>query len=372
MTCPTPRPGVLDVSPYVGGESTLPGVTRVIKLASNEGALGPSPKAVAAAAGSADSICRYPDGDAAQLRQALAAHHGLDPARITCGAGSDELLAVISRAYLGPGDEMLYSRHGFLMYAIVATGLGAKPVAAPENNLTVDVDALLAKVTDRTRVVFIANPNNPTGTYLPFSEVRRLHAGLPKSVLLVLDAAYAEYMTATDYRAGIELVDESENVVMTRTFSKLYALGGLRLGWCYGPRGIIDALNRVRGPFNVTTPAMMAGIAAMTDGAFADKVRDHTIRWRQWTTESLRRLGLEVPHSVANFILARFADGAEANAADQFLRKHGLIARKIGGYGLPESLRITIGTEEEMRILVGVLGDFVKQHRGAPALAGTE
>ena len=358
MTCPTPRPGVLDISPYVGGESSVPGVSRIIKLASNEGALGPSPAAVAASHGGADAVWRYPDGAATALREALAAQYGLDPDRIACGAGSDELLGILCRAYVGPGDEVLYSRHGFLMYAIYAIGLGATPVAAEEIRLTADVDALLAQVTERTRVVFLANPNNPTGTYLPFGEIRRLHAGLPKSVLLVLDAAYAEYMTETDYSAGIELVGEASNVVMTRTFSKIYALGGLRLGWCYGPRAVIDVVDRLRGPFNVGTPALRAGVAALADTAHFAKVRDHTIQWRRWTTEALRGLGFEVPESFANFILVRFADAAAADAADVFLRSRGLIARKIGGYGLPESLRITIGTEEEMRILVDAFGEL--------------
>jgi histidinol-phosphate aminotransferase len=359
----TPRPGVFNVSPYVGGESTLSGVSRVVKLASNEGALGPSPKAIAASHGSAETLCRYPDGGAFLLRRALGDHFGIDPERIACGAGSDELLAILSRAYVGPGDEVLYSRHGFLMYAIVATGLGATPVAAPERNLTVDVDALLAKLTEKTRAVFIANPNNPTGTYLPFSEIRRLHAGLPSDVLLVLDAAYAEYMVAEDYDAGIALVTESDNVVMTRTFSKIHALGGLRLGWCYGSAAIIDVINRVRGPFNVTTTAQLAGVAALNDRTFVETVRNHTIHWRDWTTKALRGLGLEVPDSYGNFILARFADAAEADATDSFLRSRGLIVRKMGGYGLAESLRITIGTEEEMRLLVDVLGAFIADYR---------
>ncbi len=353
-----PRPGVLDISPYIGGESVIPGVTRIIKLASNEGALGPSPQAVAASHGDADGLCRYPDGACSNLREAIGAHHGLDPTRITCGGGSDELISILARAYVGAGDELLYSQYGFLMYAIAATGLGAKPVTAPEKSLTADVHALLAKVTDRTRAVFLANPNNPTGTYLAFDEVRRLHAGLPGNVLLVLDAAYAEYMTADDYRAGVELVDSAENVVMTRTFSKIYALGGLRLGWCYGPTAVIDVVNRLRGPFNVTTPAQMAGLAALADQAHVDKVRSHTLRWRDWTTEALRGQGLDVPDSVGNFILARFASPAEADGADAFLRKNGVIVRKMGGYGLAESLRITIGTEEEMRLLAELLGDY--------------
>jgi histidinol-phosphate aminotransferase len=361
MTSPNPRPGVLDVAPYVGGESTLPGFARVIKLASNEGALGPSPKALAASHGAAMDLARYPDGDSFALREAIGKHFDLNPARIACGAGSDELIAILSRAYAGVGDEVLYSQYGFLMYAITATGLGAKPIAAPETDLTADVDALLSKVTDKTRLVFLANPNNPTGTYLPFSEVRRLQRGLPKDVVLVLDGAYAEYMVADDYSAGIELVDEAENVVMTRTFSKIFALGGLRLGWCYGPPAIISIINRLRGPFNVTTTAHTAGIAALEDKAFVAKVREHTITWREWTRDRLLELGLTVPPSVANFLLVRFGSQARADAADAFLRGRGIIVRKIGSYGLADSLRVSIGTEEEMRLVVDAMAAFVDQ-----------
>jgi histidinol-phosphate aminotransferase len=365
MTSPLPRPGVLDVAPYVGGESTLPGVSRVIKLASNEGALGPSPLALAASHGTSHDLCLYPDGSAFTLREAVGRYFDLNPARIACGAGSDELISILCRAYAGAGDEVLYSQYGFLMYAITATGLGAKPVAAPETNLTADVDALLAKVTDRPRILFLANPNNPTGTYLPFSEVRRLHRGLPKNVLLVIDAAYAEYMVADDYRAGVELVDEAENVVMTRTFSKIFALGGLRLGWCYGPPAIIGVINRLRGPFNVTTTAQAAGVASLEDAGHVEMVRSHTIQWREWTRDRLIELGLTVPESVANFLLVRYGSTSEADAADAFFRSRGIIVRKIASYGLADSLRVTIGTEEEMRLVVDAMAAFVGQRVGA-------
>jgi histidinol-phosphate aminotransferase len=363
MSSPLPRPGVLDVAAYVGGESSLPDVNRVIKLASNEGALGPSPKALAASQGKAQDVCRYPDGASLALRQAIGKRFGLNPARIVCGAGSDELLAILCRGYAGTGDEVLYSQYGFLMYAITATGLGAKPVAAPEANLTADVDALLAHVSEKTRIVFLANPNNPTGTYLPFDEIRRLHKGLPDRIVLVIDAAYAEYMTADDYRPGIELVDEAENVAMTRTFSKIFALGGLRLGWCYGPPAIIDVINRLRGPFNVTTTAHAAGIAALEDDGFVQRVREHTLRWRQWTRDRLLALGLDVPESVTNFLLVRFGEAARADAADEYLRSRGLIIRRMGSYGLPDSHRVTIGTEEEMRLYIDAMAAFVRMRQ---------
>src|SRR5215831_12129622 len=228
---PAPRPGILDIAPYVAGEAKIVGVEKPIRLASNESALGPSAKAIAAFRSLAGEIHRYPDGSADELREAIARHHGLDPARIVCGAGSDELITLLLRSYAGPGDEVLYSRHGFLMYPINARAVGATPIAAPERELTTDVDALLARVTDRTRIVFIANPNNPTGTYIGAEAVARLHAGLPPSVLLAIDAAYAEFVNRNDYEPGVALVNRADNVVMLRTFSKIYALAGLRLGW---------------------------------------------------------------------------------------------------------------------------------------------
>src|SRR5438067_13740939 len=249
LSAPVPGPGILDIAPYVGGESTVEGVERPIRLASNESALGPSPKAVAAYKALAGEMHRYPDGGAERLRAALGRHHGLDPARIVCGAGSDELIALLQRAYAGPGVEVLYSRHGFLMYSIGAMAVGATPVAVPERKLTADVDAILARVTERTRIVFIANPNNPTGTYLSINDMNRLHAGLPSNVVLAIDAAYAEFVNRNDYEPGVALVNRASNVVMLRTFSKIYALAGLRLGWAYCTPEIADVLNCIRGQF---------------------------------------------------------------------------------------------------------------------------
>jgi histidinol-phosphate aminotransferase len=355
------RPGIMEITPYVGGESDVAGVERVIKLASNEGALGPSPKAVAAYRDAAASLHRYPDGASADLRQALGRHHGLDARRIVCGAGSDELIALLCRAYAGPGDEVLHSAHGFLMYSIAARAVGATPVAAPETDLTADVDALIGKVTAKTRIVFLANPNNPTGTVLPAAAVARLRAGLPGSILLVIDAAYAEYAMRDDYEPGGDLVDGGDNVVMTRTFSKMYALGGVRLGWAYCPPSVADVLERARNPFNVSAPAQLAGVAALADTAFAERSRRHNDTWLAWTTERLRGLGLVVPPSAGNFILARFpsAAGRDAEAADAFLKRHGIITRRVAAYGLADSLRITIGREDEMRAVADTLSDFL-------------
>src|SRR5580704_5921802 len=358
---PVPGPGILDIAPYVGGESKAEGVERPIRLASNESALGPSPKAIAAYKALAGEIHRYPDGSATELRAALGRRHGLDPARIVCGAGSDELIALLQRAYAGPGTEVLYSRHGFLMYPIGALAVGATPVAVPERSLTADVDGFLARVTERTRIVFIANPNNPTGTYLSINEMNRLHAGLPPHVVLVIDAAYAEFVNRNDYEAGITLVDRAENVVMLRTFSKIYALAGLRLGWAYCPPAIADVLNRIRGPFNVNAAALAAGVAAVEDVAAVKRARAHNDRWLPWLSEQLAALGLELTPSVGNFVLPRFLDGPRHNAAAAFafLQSRGILTRQMGAYGLPQCLRITIGTGEEMEAVAAALAEFM-------------
>lgn len=358
-TAPVPRPGILDIAPYIGGEAA-----GSIRLASNEGALGPSPKAMEAYVRLAGQIHRYPDGGSTELRHALARRFGLDAERIVCGAGSDELIGLLCRAYAGPGDEVLYSAHGFLMYPIAARSVGATPVAAPETNLTTDVDALLARVTPRTKIVFVANPNNPTGSFLTIEEMARLHAGLPANVLLVIDAAYAEYVTRNDYGAGAELVDRFPNVVMTRTFSKIFALGSMRLGWAYCPAGVADILNRVRGPFNVSGAAQAAGVAALEDTDFLDRSRAHNEEWRGWFVEQAKGLGLTVHPSIANFVLVSFkgqpAGKDDAEAARQFLKGRGILVRQMNAYGLPDCLRITIGTGEEMALVVEALAAFLK------------
>ncbi len=360
---PTPNPGVLAIAPYVPGKSTATGGTRLHKLSSNETPLGASPAAMAAYKAVGERLEHYPDGAATALRNAIAAAHGLNPERIVCGAGSDEILHLIANAYIGPGDEAIHTEHGFLVYPIAIRAMGGTPVVAPETDLTADVDAILALVSERTRVVFLANPNNPTGTYLPFREVRRLHAALPQSVLLVLDAAYAEYVRRNDYESGIELAGSAPNVVMTRTFSKIYGLAGLRLGWCYGPAPVIDALNRIRGPFNVSSSAIAAGAAAIGDSVHLARAAEHNALWLPRVSEALGRLGLTVTPSVGNFILIHFPDaaGKRAPEADAYLSKRGIVLRRMEPYGLPNALRMTIGSEEANNAVIAALGDFLEK-----------
>lgn len=358
---PQPRPGVLEIEAYVPGKSKAPGVAKVFKLSSNETPLGPSPKAVEAYARVASHLQDYPDGSAGALREAIGRMYGLDPNRIVCGAGSDDLLNLLARAYLAEGDEAIHTLHGFLVYPIATLGTGAKPVVTAEKNFTADVDAILKAVTPKTKMVFIANPNNPTGTYIPFDEVKRLHRGLPSHVLLVIDAAYAEYVRRNDYESGIELVATSDNVVMTRTFSKIYGLAALRLGWMYGPAHIVDAINRVRGPFNVGSPAIEAGIAALADTAHTEKARAHNEKWLAWLTDEITKLGLTVTPSVANFILIHFPEtpGKTAKDADTLLTSRGCVLRAVRAYHLPNCLRMTVGSEEANRLTVKTLAEFM-------------
>lgn len=358
---PMPKPGILDIAPYVPGKAGAKG-QKVHKLSANENPLGASPAAIAAYAQVADGLEFYPDGSANELREAIATRYGLKPENIICGAGSDELLQLLAHAYLGPGDEAVYSKYGFLVYPIAIASNGAKAVIAEENDLTTDVDRMLSCVTAKTRIVFLANPNNPTGTYIPVAEVKRLHQGLPKDCLLVLDAAYAEYVRRNDYESGVELVSTFDNVVMTRTFSKIYGLASLRLGWAYCPAHIADVLNRIRGPFNVGSPALAAGAAAIADKAHVERAVAHNDEWLAWLTRELTGLGLKVTPSVGNFILVHFpADTAHGAAkADAFLTGRGIILRRMDGYGLPGALRLTIGTEEANRAVLAALKEFLK------------
>jgi histidinol-phosphate aminotransferase len=356
---PSPKPGVLDIAPYVGGRASAPGVSKVHKLSANENPLGPSPAAVAAYVEAQKGLEQYPEGSARILREAIGATFGLDPARIVCGGdGSDELLTMLGNAYLRAGDEVIFTEHAFLVYRIVTLANSAVPVVVPETDLRADVDAILKAVTPRTRMIYLANPNNPTGTYLPHSEVRRLHAGLRPDILLVIDAAYAEYVRRNDYESGIEMVANFNNVVMTRTFSKI-GLGGLRVGWAYCPAGVADVLNRIRGPFNVSMPQQLAAAAAVKDRAHIDKSVEHNTRWLSWLTDEIRKLGLRVDDSVGNFMLIHFKDKQTADAADAFLTARGLILRPVGNYGLPQCLRLTVGTEDANRLVVKALADFV-------------
>ncbi len=357
-----PVPGILDIAPYVGGRAEAAGAARVFKLSANESPLGPSPKAIEAFRAAANSMHIYPEGGAALLRQAIGEVHDIAPDRIVCGNGSDELLHLLPQIYAGPGDEVLYSAHGFLVYKIVALAAGATPVAVPEPDLVTDIDAMLKHATPRTKICFVTNPNNPTGSYNTAADLRRLRAGLPNDCLLVIDAAYAEYVNRNDYDAGLELAATTENTVMTRTFSKIYGLAALRVGWAYAAEPIIDALNRVRGPFNVSSAAQAAAVAAIRDRAHVELCAQHNAKWLPWLAGRIAATGLNVRSSVANFLLIEFPpDGHKtAAAADAFLMSKGVILRSVAAYGLPHCLRISVGTEEANHAAVAALEEFMK------------
>ena len=361
MSDPQPKPGIMKIAAYKGGDGSIPGFSDPIRLAANESALGPSPKAIAAFEATKDELHRYADGGAPGLRQALGKLHGLDPDRIVIGNGSDEIISLVTKAYAGPGDEVLFSRHGFAMYPIATLAAGATPVMAPEENYRTDVDAMLAAVTDKTRIVFLANPNNPTGSMIDRDALHRLHAGLPDNVILAVDGAYAEYVSRNDYSSGLELAADMPNAIMLRTFSKIYGLSALRIGWCYGPAEIADVLNRIRGPFNVSAPALAAAEAALDDIPFTDAARAHNDIWLPWLGAELGKIGLVVHPSVGNFVLVEFPDDPahSADAANDALNASGIIPRKVGNYGLPQCLRITIGLESDMRAVVAALTAFM-------------
>ena len=358
---PQAKPGIDQIAIYVPGKSAVPEGVQLYKLSSNESPIGPSQRAMDAYSQTAGTLEYYPDGSSSGLREAIGAVHSLNPDNIICGNGSDEILSLLANAYLGAGDEAIYSEYGFLMYRIATLGVGATPIIAPETDYRANVDAILERVTAKTKLVFLANPNNPTGTYLPIQEVRRLHAGLPSNVLLVLDAAYAEYVHEDDYEAGIELVSSNQNVVMTRTFSKIFGLASLRIGWAYGPSHIMDTLNRIRGPFNVNAAAIAAGMAAIRDQVHIDRSIAHNDEWLAKVSGALTGLGLKVTPSVGNFILVHFSGtkGKTAADADQYLSERGYVLRGVGGYGLPGALRMTIGTKEANLGVIAALGEFL-------------
>jgi histidinol-phosphate aminotransferase len=360
MTSPLiPRPGISNIRPYVPGQ-TVEADGRSIKLSANESALGPSPKAVEAYEKAAQRMFRYPESDAFVLRSAIAKRFGLNPARILMGIGSDELLSALVRAYAGPGDEVIYPTATFPMYRIYTLATGATVVQAPDKNYGADVDAILAKVTPNTKIVIIASPNNPTGTYTPRHELERLRAGLRDDILLIIDAAYAEYCEKSDYDAGARLADTTPNTVITRTFSKIFGLAGLRLGWCYACEEIIGTVGRIRSPFNVSTPSQAAGLAALDDVEFQNRVVAHTRKWREILVQRAHGYGLTTTGTEGNFVNIGFPDTPlhTAKDVDTYLRSKGISVRPMAMFGLPNHLRITVGRDDEMQTLFDALDAF--------------
>ncbi|MBB5722434.1 histidinol-phosphate aminotransferase [Loktanella ponticola] len=351
-----PQPGIMDIALYVGGASHVDGQTNVLKLSSNENPLGPSSAAKDAVARSVHEMHRYPSTDHTPLRQAIGETWAVDPDRVICGVGSDEIIHFLCQCYAGKGDEVIHTEHGFAMYRISALAAGATPVEVKENDRVTDVDAILAACTDKTKLVFIANPNNPTSTMIGEGEMIRLADGIPPQAILVLDGAYAEFVDG--YDGGVSIIEARDNVVMTRTFSKIYGLGGLRVGWGYGPKEIIDVLNRIRGPFNLSSAALAAAEASVRDTDYLQKCRIENAKWRDWLSNALAEIGVPCDTSTANFVLARFGSEAEANACDDHLKSEGILIRRVAGYNLPHCLRITVGDESACRRVVHAIAQF--------------
>jgi len=359
MSLVEPKPHVLKIVPYIAGEAKVPGFEHPAKLSSNESPLGPSPLAVQAYQRESNELMRYPDGAAMALREAIARVHGLDTGQVVCGTGSEQLIDCVCRGYVSPGDEVIFTEYAFVCYLISTLAAGGIPVKAPEKDLTADVDAILERVTPRTRVVFLANPNNPTGTWIDRSELHRLRKGLPEGVLLVVDAAYSEYCHAPEYSFGDELVDaEDGNTLVLHTFSKIYGLAALRVGWAHCPREVALVMHRVRGVFNVSTPAQAAAVAALEDLAHTAAARSHNDQWLPWLHAQIAELKLQVTPSIGNFLLMHFDSVEDCRSADQFLRARGLILRPVANYGLPRSLRLSVGLEKENREVVEALGHW--------------
>ncbi len=360
---PIPKPGIFDITPYMPGKSKAEGFEHPVKLSSNENILGSSPAAKAAFAAAADELNLYPDGRAGALRAAVAERYRLEPERLVFGCGTDEIFQLINQVFLEPGDNIIQGEYGFGAYAIGARACGAEVRFAPEPNLRVDVDEMLKLVDERTRIVFIANPANPTGTWITAEEVRRLHAALPPRVVLVLDGAYGEFVTDPRFEDGLDLARGAGNVIVTHTFSKLHGLASLRVGWAYGTAETIDAIDRIRLPFNTSIAAQAAAIAALGDADFQARSLALVEQWRPWLTQQLGGLGLEVVPSAANFILIRFPTepGRTASEAEAFLASHGYLTRGVAGYGLPDYLRINIGLEEHNRTVVDLLARFLEK-----------
>ncbi len=357
---PRPKVGVLRTAPYVPGARAIDGLSQVVKLSSNESPLGPSPIALKAYHDAAATLFRYPDATQRGLRCAIGEVYGVEQDRVVCGNGSDEILSLLIRAYAGPGDEVILSQYCFAMCFTNAHVQGAEVITAPEPSCRISVDEILARVTSRTRMALLASPNNPCGTYLPAPELERLHRELPDDVLLVLDAAYAEYVTQDDYDSGIKLARTSQKVVVTHTFSKLYGLAGLRIGWGYGPAPIMEVLNRIRTPFNANAAALAAAEAAVRDREYAAMVRDHNSHWRDRLTAVCRELGIDVVPSATNFILMLHAAGQKnAAAAAAHLKSRGIIPRPLGAGGPDNALRITIGLESDNLAVISALREFM-------------
>ncbi len=358
---PAPKSGILDIAPYVGGKSKIDGVAEPIKLSSNENALGASAHAVEAFVDAQAKLFRYPDGLANPLRAAVAEYHGIEPERLVFGNGSDEVFSLLNQVYLEAGDNIVTGEHGFLAYRISALACQAEVRLAPEPEQRIEIEGLLTLVDDRTKLVYLSNPANPTGTWNTPEEIAGLRARLDPRIILVVDEAYAEFVDEPTWASAFETARHSENIIVTRTFSKIHGLAGLRIGFGYCPKAVIEAIERIRLPFNINLPAQYAGIAALSDRFHIEASRQQVLNWHPRFLQEVRALGYFIRKSAGNFVLIHFKDTAEAEAANAYLMSQGLIVRHVANYGLPQALRVTIGKDDENRAFLDALKRFASR-----------
>ncbi len=358
---PAPKSGILDIAPYVGGKSKIDGVADPIKLSSNENALGVSAHAVEAFVDAQGKLFRYPDGHANPLRAAVAEYHSLEPDRLVFGNGSDEVFSLLNQVYLEAGDNIVTGEHGFLAYRISALACQAEVKLAPEPEQRIEIEGLLALVDDRTKLVYLSNPANPTGTWNTPEEIAELRARLDPRILLVVDEAYAEFVDEPTWKSAFDMARTSENIIVTRTFSKIHGLAGLRIGFGYCPKAVIEAIERIRLPFNINLPAQYAGIAALSDHFHIEASRQQVLNWHPRFLQEVRALGYTIRKSAGNFVLITLKDAAEAEAANTYLMSQGVIVRHVANYGLPQCLRVTIGKDDENRAFLDALARFAKK-----------
>ena len=359
-----PKRGIDTIKIYKGGTSKISGIKNIIKLSSNESPLGPSKKAIDAYQKSSSKLSRYPELTAESLQQIVASKFNLNSDQIICGTGSDEILIFVALAFCSPGDEIIHAQHGFEMYPIVTKYVGAESVLAEEIDYKISINSILDNVSDSTKIIFIANPNNPTSTYLNRKELRLLMNKISKNIVVVIDAAYAEFTDADDYDRTFDLANEYENVIITRTFSKAYSLAGLRLGWGYASKILIDIIKKVRPPFNLPHGAIAAGIAALHDDDHLHKVVKHNSNIKSWFIDELNNLGFKAYKTQANFVFVLIPEKENQSASiiNDYLISNGIAVRYLLSYGLDNALRITLGTREELDLTIKMLKEFVKKN----------
>ena len=355
-----PKPKKINAEKYITGLSLFKQKVAKIKLSANESALGPSPKAIKEYNKVAKNLKRYPDSDGVYLKNTLSKKFKLDPNRIILGSGSDQIFELVCKAFLNKNDEVIVPEYSFIIYRIYSKIYGAKIKYAKEKNFRISVKNILSKVSRKTKIVFLANPNNPTGTIVSKQELLLLRRKLRSNILLVVDDAYYEYVKDKNYLSGMKIFSKSKNVLVTRTFSKIYGLAGLRIGWGYGPKNLINALNQVKPPFNINRAALFAAAESIKDVKWLNKEIKHVNKWSKIFYKNFKDLGIETNISYGNFLLVNF-DRIRKSSKKIFLKlaKNGILVRKMDAYKIANSLRITIGNNLENKKFLNILKKII-------------